>query len=107
MAVVVDAQVKKRARHQRPAANWGKYHVEGTDYLTGQSFLKAAQERGYDGTIEGLLFRYRAGKCRWATLAAPVNPNISKATKASGKREREEMAELIRTLDARKREMGL
>lgn len=81
--------------------------VEGLRFHSLAAVVRHAKTLGYNGSASPIRLRLMAGVSTWAELAAPVSVDRAKGGHAAAKSKRDEMADVIAALDARKREMGL
>lgn len=89
--------------HEKRRKGWGTFVViEGVKYPTLGHLLKEAQKRGYDGSEKNLVHRIKRGVSDWKQLAKPINQSRAVHWRTYNEKARQEMAQVIADLDARK-----
>lgn len=87
-----------------------RYVVDGQNYGHAERVHQEAVARGFPGPLATTAARLGGGATTWSELLAPLSVSFgrrSSSAKAAHKRGRDEAADALAALDARKKEMGL
>ena len=96
-------QDDQRDRMRRSyTANSTRFIIDGKPYATAHTIYTAAVERGWTGNESTIQQRITKGKRTWIELLKPVDQIRSTRQKNATQHKRDEMAEVIAQLDARK-----
>lgn len=94
-----DQRDRMRRSHNATSA---RFMIDGKPYTTSHTVYTAAVERGWTGNESTLQQRIAKGKRTWIELLKPVDQTRSTRQKNALQHKRDEMAEVIAQLDARK-----
>lgn len=83
------------------------YIIDGLPYPCVEKAFRVAVSKGFAGSKDTIRIRLVKGAETWEELLRPVNNGIRESNARRVQAQRDEVAEAIAKLDARKREMGL
>lgn len=92
-------QDEQRRSHNATIAH---FTIDGKPYTTSHTVYTAALEKGWAGSESVMQGRIARGKRTWDELLKPVDQVQSTSQKKLQQRKRDEMADIIAQLDARK-----
>ena len=79
--------------------------IEGRNFTGLNHVLRVAQAHGFSGSASTMATRLKKGIDTWKELLKPTNERRATAIRERNIRHKQEMTDLIATLDARKKEI--